>query len=210
MNLLTSPNPTRRAFQAGFTIVELMVAGAIGVVLLGGIMTFTRYAMAAFSGITTQSTINQRAGNVIERIQERVARATVIQCDSAGNTLTLGFDADFSVDSDSDGKPYNDRDRSERFQFLGVNTTNSANCSSNRLLYFPDITKTNNRILVPSGLRDLPGRKIFVVTNENTVIIRFGIADSYAGDRYQAIDIQGMAVTLNRPTSATNFILLQL
>jgi len=208
MRLLASPVPPRPAFRSGFTLVELMVASAIGIFLVGGVMSFSKFALVAFSGITSQSMINQQGGFAIELIQERVRKATSMSNGVAGNTLTLGFDNNYTVDSDGDEKPYNDQDRYERFQFIGVNATNSASCLSNRLVYFPDITKTNQRVLVKSGLRNLPGFKIFQVTNDNTAIIRFGIADAYAGDHYQSIDIQGSAVTLNRPVTGTNFILI--
>ena len=209
MKLLIPQTIYRRSLRSGFTLVEVMVASTISIVLLGGIMSFSRFALVAFSGITTQSMINQQAGIAIELIQFRAARATSLSNGVLGNTLTLGFDSNFAVDSDGDGDPVNDRDYFEKFQFFGLNTTNSAACATNILTYYSDITKTNRKVLVKSGLRDLPGFKIFQVTNDNTVIIRFGIADAYVGDRYQSIDIQGTAVTMNRQVCATNFILIK-
>lgn len=209
MILLNRKKPSSAAFRAGFTLVELMVAGSISVIVMGSIMAFSKFALASFSGITKQSTLNQRAGYAIELIQIRTLKASRIQIDSTGNILTLGFDDNYTVDSDGDGTPYNDSDHSERFQFLGKNSTNFAACLTNRLIYIPNITKTNNKVLVPSGLRDLPGSKLFRVTNDNMVVIRFGIADSTTLDHYQSIDIQGTSVALNRPSSATNFILIK-
>jgi hypothetical protein len=60
-------------------------------------------------------------------------------------------------------------------------------------------------LLVPAGVRNLPGYNIFTVTNRSTTIVRFGVVDGYGRDRYQSIDIQATAVPLNRP-AATNFI----
>lgn len=196
---------TRRLSGAGFTFVELLVATSISILLAVGAMMFANSTVLSISAITAQSTINQQAGNAIEFLQINARLATSISNDTAGNILTLGFDDNFAVDSDADGKPYNDRDHFARFQFLGVNSTNSAACATNRLVYFPNVNSTNKRVLVSAGLRNLPGYKIFNVTNNNTVIIRFGMVDPQAADRYQAIEIQGTAVSLNRPAS-TNLI----
>ena len=168
-------------------------------------MMFANSTILSISAITVQSTINQQAGNAIEFIQMNARLATSISNDTSGNILTLGFDDNFATDSNGDGKTYNDRDHYGRFQFLGVNSTNSAACATNRLIYFPNINSTNKQVLISSGLRNLPGYKIFTVTNNNTVIIRFGMVDPQARDHYQAIEIQGTAVSLNRPAT-TNFI----
>ena len=46
---------------------------------------------------------------------------------------------------------------------------------------------------------------MFTVTNTTTVLIRYVIVDSRAGDYYQSIDTQGAALALNRQAT-TNII----
>jgi type II secretory pathway pseudopilin PulG len=195
-------SPTRKAF--GFTLVEIMVASSIGLLITAGAIVFFQFAGVSMSGATSQSLINQRAGNTIEFIQSRARLATFVSNDASGNTLSLAFDDNTSVDSDGDGRAYNDRDHYERFQFVGVNgSTNST--STNSLVYIPDITSTNLQVLIPSGVHNLPGFNIFTVTNGSTIVVRFSIVDGYGPDRYQTVDIQGTAVPLNR-SSSTNVV----
>jgi len=163
------------------------------------------FAGVSASGITAQNVASAQAGNAIELIQSRTRFATSISNNASGNSLTLGFDDNYAVDSDGDGKAYNDKNHFERFSFLGVNSTNAAACSSNRLVYLPNIASTSNRVLVTRGLRNLPLYNIFTITNQTIAIIRFGIVDRNVRDYYQAIEIQGTAVSLNRPAT-TNLI----
>jgi prepilin-type N-terminal cleavage/methylation domain-containing protein len=202
---LTQKRDLGRRGKAGFTLVEVIVASAVGLLAAGGAMTFSYFVAGSFSGITTQCVLNRQAGYTIELIQSRTRLATTLSNDAAGNVLTMGFDDNPKVDSDGDGTPYNDRNHFEQFKFLGVNTTNSAACASNSLVYIPNTAAAEVRVLIARGARNLPGRKIFAVTNSSCAIIRFGIADYYTRDNYQAIDIQGTAIALNRPAT-TNFV----
>ena len=195
--------------RSGFTLIEMMVSSVCTLIIMAGVMAFIKLGMLSFSGITVQSTINQQAGYAIEFVQSRARLATIIFTnDSAGNILTLGFDDDPLTDSDGDGKPYNDKNHFERFQFIGINSTNATACSSNRLAYFPDISVASSNVLVPMGVRNLPRTNIFTIVNNNTVIINFGIVDSPTLDRYQAIDIQAAAVPLNRPAANATYAIL--
>lgn len=193
-----------RNAKAAFTLVEVVIASAIALLVVGGVMTFLWVSGMSASGITAQSICTQKAGYALEFLKSRVQLAVCVSNDSSGNTLTLGFDDDPQVDSDHDSITYNDRDHFERFQFIGTNSTAIA-ASTNRLIYIPDITRTNQRTLIASGVRNLPGYQIFTVTNLATTVVRFGIVDTYGRDNYQSIDIQATAVPLNRPAT-TNFI----
>jgi len=193
---------TRRN-QSGATLVEMLVAMAIGVLVVAGAMVFIYYAAYAVSGVTAQTLINQQAGNSIEFIQSRVRFATSISNDVSGNILTLGFDDNLTVDSASNGFSTNgiswdDKDHFEQFKFVGVNTTNVSDCTSNQLVYIANTQSNLTKVLVPAGVRNLPGFKIFTMTNQVIAIIRFGIADNYKTDKYQSIDIQSTGVSLNR------------
>jgi hypothetical protein len=184
--------------EAGFTLAELVIASGIGMMVVAGGLSFLFYAGRATAGVSAQTVLNQRGGNAIEFIQSRVRFATFISASSSGNTLTLGFDDNYNADSDGDGKTYNDRDHYEQFNFVGINSTNITDCASNQLIYLANTNSSTQRILIPAGVRNLPGYKIFSLNNSVITIIRFGIADSYSGDHYQAIDLQGTGVSLNR------------
>jgi Tfp pilus assembly protein PilW len=190
------------AARSAFTLVEVMIAVSLALLVMGAVMTFLQFGGTYLSGITAQSVINQQAGNAIEFIQSRTRLATSVSTDSSGNVLTLSFDDDPTVDSDSDGKAYNDKDHFEQFKFLGVN---GSAVSTNSLVYIPNTAAANKQVLIPAGVRSLPGYNIFSVANQASVIIRLSIADAYIGDHFQGIDIQGTAVPLNRPAT-TNFV----
>jgi hypothetical protein len=171
---------------------------------MAGAMTFLWFSGLAVSGVASQALCNQQAGNTIEFIQSRARLAVCVSNDTSGNALTFGFDDNPTVDSNGDGNAVSDKNHYERFQFIGVNGSTN-NPSTNRLVYIPNISDTNRQTLIPAGVRNLPGYKIFTVTNGATTIVRFGIVDGYGPDRYQSIDIQATAVPLNRP-AATNTI----
>lgn len=199
------PRPT---IASAFTLMELMVASSISLLVMAGAMAFAYYSGIYLSGITAQTGLNQRAGNAIEFIQTKARLATSVAIDPSGNVLTFSFDDDPAVDSDvpPDGKTYNDKDHFEQFKFVGTNGTSST-LSSNSLVYvyMPKGGPTNQQVLIPAGVRNLPGFNIFSISNSTTVVIRFGVTDGYLQDHYQSIDIQGTAVPLNRP-AITNFI----
>jgi len=191
--------------RSAFTLVEIMVASSIGLLVIAGAMTFLQFANISLSGTIAQTGMNQQAGNAIEFIQSRVRLATSVSNDASGNVLTMSFDDNPVVDSDGDGIPYNDKDHYEQFQFLGLNGDTNAT-ATNRLIYILNTASpANQQVLIPSGVRNLPGYNIFTVTNKSTVIVRFGVVDTYTFDHYHSIDIQATAVPLNRPAQ-TSFI----
>jgi Tfp pilus assembly protein PilW len=196
-------NATRARARLAFTLVEVIVASALGLLVMGGVMAFMWFCGLGVSGVSAQALSNQRGGNAAEFIQSRARFAINATNDPTGNILTLAFDDYPTNDSDHNGITYDDMDHFERFQFIGINGTN--NSAGNKLIYIPDISKSNQVLLIPAGVRNLPSFPIFTVTNSATTIIRFGIVDGYGRDHFQSIDIQTMAVPLNRP-KATNII----
>src|ERR1044071_2510260 len=110
-----------------------MVAMAIGLMVTAGAAAFFQFAGLSMSGATSQALLNQRAGNAIEFIQGRARFATFVSNDASGNVLSLAFDDNASVDADSDGHAYNDRDHFEQFKFVGTNGTNAI--ATNMLVY---------------------------------------------------------------------------
>jgi prepilin-type N-terminal cleavage/methylation domain-containing protein len=200
----------RAGHGRGFTLMELMVASAIAFIFLTIGAVFVRFASTAISGITSQSVMNDQAGYTVQFIQDRARLATSISNDTSGNILTLGFDDNFSADSNGDGKRYNDRDHYEQFWFIGTSATN---VYTNLLVYLPNgsptntpvLNATNHQVLIASGVRKLLGQNVFSVVSSSIAIIKFGIVDSYDLDHHQSIDIQTTAVPLNR-TDVTNII----
>jgi len=186
-----------------YTLVEIVVASALGLLVIGGAMAFLWFCGLGVSGVSAQALSNQRGGNAAEFIQSRARFAINASNDLTGNILTLAFDDNPTNDSDKNGITYDDMNHFEQFQFIGVNSTN--NFAGNKLIYIPNTTNKNQVVLIPTGVRNLPGYPIFTVTNSATTIIRFGIVDGYGRDHFQSIDIQSMAVPLNRPRS-TNII----
>ncbi len=204
MKLINQPRSGTRQPGSGtraFTLVEVLLASGIVVMILGGAMSFISFATITMSGITAQSTINDQAAHAIALLQSRARIATSVSNDASGTTMTLTFDDNYQLDSSGDKLPYNDKDHVESFKMVGSSTNLLS--STNSLIY----TGSNGlpRVLIPTGVCKLPGRNVFTVTNTDTVLIRFGIVDGYAEDRYQAIDIQTTTVLLNR-RSLTNYI----
>jgi prepilin-type N-terminal cleavage/methylation domain-containing protein len=193
--------------RSAFTLVEILVASSIGLVITAGAMVFMQFAGLSISGSTSQSMINQRAGNAIQFIQNRARSAVFVTNDATGNVLSLAFDDDQEVDSDGDGKTYNDRNHFEQFKFIGVNGTNAV--ATNMLVYIANTAVTNQQVLIAGGVHNLPNCNIFTVTNGSTIVIRFGIVDGYGADRYQSIDVQATAVPLNRAVNKNVITILQ-
>jgi len=185
---------------SAFTLVEIMVASSIGLLVTAGAVMFFQFAGTSMSGATAQSLLNQRAGNAVEFIQSRARLSTFVSNDASGNVLSMAFDDDPAVDSDSDGKSYNDRNHWEQFKFIGVNGSTNG-ISTNLLVYIANTAVTNQQVIIPAGINNLPGYKIFNVVDGSTIVVRFGVVDGYARDRYQSVDIQATAVPLNRAFS---------
>ena len=202
---LQNPHRVHIARRSGFTLVEALVSFGIGMFIAAGAMAFIWFSAIAVSGLGSQSVVSQRAANTMELIESRVRFATSISNDVTGNILTLGFDDNPTNDSDGDGIAYNDRDHYERFQFLGVNSTNTTACASNMLVYYTNINSTASQTLIPAGVRNLPGYNIFSLTNKVILVIRFGVVDTYTGDHFQSDDIEGTAISMNLANN-TNII----
>lgn len=203
MKLLRYCSNSVKRRRIAFTLLEVLVASSCAVLIIACVFVFMNFARVAVSGIMAQTMVSNTAAHAIAFIQSRIRLATSVKTDVSGNTLTLGFDDNYNVDSNSDGLPYNDQDHYETVQFTGTNGTNSANSSSNRLIYTPKVGVSGNSILVPFGVRNLPGLNIFSLGSPNTVILRFGVVDSGTRDRFQSIDIQSTGVSLNRPASSS-------
>jgi len=192
----------RSAGELGYTFVELLVASTCGAVVLASATVFMNFARISSSGIAAQAFVSNSAGHTVEFMQSRIRYATSVAVDPTGNTLTLGFDDDFTVDSDGDGSAYNDQDHYETFQFTGTNTTTASACAGNRIIYTRKAGTSGSTVLMSYGVRNLPTYNIFSIANATTVLIRFGVVDASARDRFQSIDIQATGVPLNRPTSS--------
>jgi len=199
MNLQTHHSLSARS---AFTLPEVLIATALGVLVFTGTMAFMAYAGKSLSGAATQTFLNQQAGTGMELVLSRVRFATGISTDVAQNTLTLGFDDNYGTDgSDDDGKPYNDVDHQELFQFQNGDGDDNT-IADNVLVYIPSAATTNTLL---RSVRKLPGTPVFALTNLSTVVINLGVADAYADDWRQSVELQLIAVPRNR-TSTTNIV----
>ena len=196
-----SLRPGRFLNQSAFTLIEVLVASSAAAIVIAGALAFVNFVRISITGVSSQMMINNSAVNAIAFMRSRIRVASSTTVDANGNTLTLGFDDNYSVDSDGDGSFYNDKDHYETFAFSGTNGTGLTTSASNRIIYTPRVGLTANSTVVPSGVRNLPGRKIFAVSSPGVVVIRFGVVDTKVRDRYQSIDIQATGVSLNRPAS---------
>lgn len=190
------------ANRSAYTLLEVLVASSAAALVIGCALVFMKFARVSVSGILSQAIVSNTSAHAIAHMRRRIQLATSTTTDAAGNTLTLGFDDNYQTDSDGDGSTYNDRDHYETFQFTGTNGTSAAAASSNCLVYTPKVGTPGSSLLVRFGVRNLPSYKIFTIPNPGTVVIRFGVVDINARDRFQSIDIQGTGVSLNRPVSS--------
>jgi prepilin-type N-terminal cleavage/methylation domain-containing protein len=193
----------RFAKRRAFTLVEVLVASSVAGVAIVGTLLFTRFVRISITGVTSQMMVSNAAGNAMATLRSRIRVSTSTTVDATGNTLTLGFDDNNAVDSDGDGSFYNDKDHYETFVFSGTNSTNWATASSNRIIYTPRVGVARTSTLISSGVRNLPNQKIFAVPYPGVVVIRFGVVDVGARDRFQSIDVQATGLSLNRPASNT-------
>jgi hypothetical protein len=187
--------------RSAFTLVEVLISTTLGLMFLTGAMAFMAFAGKSLSGATTQTFLNNEAGNGMELILSRVRLATSITNDASRNTLTLGFDDDFATDRNGDGKPYNDVDHLELFQFQNGDGDDNT-IADNVLVYIPNTATTNTLLRM---VRKLPNTPVFAMTNLSTVLINLGVADTYASDFRQSVELQLIAVPRNR-TATTNVV----
>lgn len=211
---LSESSRRRRTGEAALTLMEVLVATSILMLVMVTTMNYFCVIGRGLSSSTSQCELNWQGGYALQMIQNRVRLATLVSNDSTGNILTIGLDDNPLVDSNGDGIPWNDQDHYEQFIVTNTASTNvttnftiiSGSTGTNMLIYIPDTRYSSNRtVLISSGVRNLPGWNIFTVTNAATVLIRYGITDTYTNDYYESYEIKGCAVALNRKV-ATNTI----
>jgi hypothetical protein len=174
-----------------------MIAAAIVVLLAGVGWVFTESTGRTLSSASNQSEFNQRAGHAAEFLIYRIRMANTVTNDSAGNTLTLSFDDDPTVDSDGDGIKWNDKDHYEEFKYNdtdGVSTT----LLDNTITYKTNNTFTSSTTLVPQSVRKLSSMKIFNLTNQTTVLINFGLLYTNSYAQSQLIEVRTQARLRNK------------
>jgi hypothetical protein len=187
----------RSSRKSGFTILEFVIAVGVALLLTGVFALFSESTGRILASLTQQSAHNQTAGNGVEFMVGRVRQANSVSVDGTGNTLTLSFDDDPSVDSDGDKKAWNDRDHWEQFTYLDSDT-NANTLANNYIVYSPNTNLSATSILVPSSTRKISGLPIFTLASSNTVLINFGLLTTNATPFSQAIEIRTRAVLRNK------------
>ncbi|MBI5774029.1 MAG: prepilin-type N-terminal cleavage/methylation domain-containing protein [Verrucomicrobia bacterium] len=196
-----SPAGCRRARSAAFTLIEAMVATALTTLVVGAGMVFMDFTSRSLAGITKQSELAIKASSVMEFVSARVRVATFVTNDANGLTLTLGFDDDVTVDSNGDGNKYNDTNHHEMFQFRNGDGSD-VSVTDNVLIYKTNAGGTVTNYLIKEGVRKVyPATNIFSITNTGKlrpiVVIRYGLMDSYSGDRWQSIEVDSRVMRRN-------------
>ena len=181
---------------AGFTVAEFTVAMGLAVLITGMFAVFSEGTGRSMASLTMQSSLNQVAGNGTEFIISRIRLANTGQVDTAGNTLTLGFDDNPDVDSDGDKIAWNDRDHYAQFQFVDLDGF-STTLDNNEMIYRTNTSNTASTVLVPASLRRLSSLPFFQITN-STVLINFGLLSTNDRAMSQAIEIRTKALMRNR------------
>ena len=174
--------------RQGFTLVEMLIASAIIVLVIGAFAVFMQATGVSLVNVTSQSTFNQEAGTAAELIVSRVRLANTASNSSSGEILTLSFDDDPEADSNGDQIPWNDIDHYEQFQFL--DTDGSATTLNDNQLVYQETIGGSSRVLVRNGVRKLPAEPVFLVTNQATVLVNFGLLATNENARSQAIEIR--------------------
>ena len=191
-----SETRNRNARASAFTITEIVIAVAITVLGAGAFMVFSESTGKTLLSLSTQSAQNQTVGNAVEQMIARIRLANTASVDVAGNTLTLGFDDDLTLDSDGDGFNWNDQDHFEQFQFVNADS-NMATLGDNKIVYLTNTTSSTSFDVVPTSTRKLNGLPIFTLTN-STILINFGLLATNATPFSQQIEIRTKAMMRNR------------
>lgn len=202
-----APCLSPRLRRRGFTLMELLVAIGISVLILAGIAAFLKLAGASLSSTATQTFINYRTSSASEFLFSKIRFATAVSAggDASGKTLRIGIDENYAVDSvkDDDKIPYNDADHYEIFQFQNGDG-NDSTVADNRLIHKTNELSNAYTVLISTGVRALPGKKIFLVDTQTFLVqVNFAVVDAYARDGYQACDIQGALIPRNRTPTST-------
>ena len=182
---------------AAFTLVEMIIAVALGVLVSGIFVLFSESTGRTLVSLTSQSSHNQAAGNGAEFMISRVRLANSASVDASGNTLTLSFDDNPDVDSNADKIKWNDQDHFELFQYKdsdGIATT----LGDNIIIYKPNTNQSASSTLIPNSTRKISSLPIFSIVGSNTVLINFGLLTTNSSPFSQAIEIRTRAVLRNK------------
>jgi hypothetical protein len=198
MNSVVRTSGPARRFTRAFTVMEMTVASAMVAIIVAGLFAGTTFFTNSLQAVTRQNLLNDRAAAASEFILSRVRLAMTMTNDASGNMLTLEFDDDPAVDSNGDGKTYNDTNHVERFIFLSGDGDDGTT-ANNRLVHVPNVSASVTNTLLSEGVRKLTSLKVFTLTNQNAVLINFGLIGDDGKGRYQAVEIRTRAVRRNKP-----------
>ncbi len=183
LSILTTSVRTRgRVRRAAFTLVELMVAMGVAAIVLGSVAAFSITGMRTVEHIATQATITQNIGETHGLLSENIRSAVGMAVADSGNQLNLAFDDNPAADSNGDGIPYNDTNRTARFNFLNGDG-NDSTTTNNSFVFIRDTSLINQvKVLLPDGVRKLPGLPVFATVGTNGMLrINLGVLDNAGG-----------------------------
>jgi prepilin-type N-terminal cleavage/methylation domain-containing protein len=196
MNAALRHHPPR-AGRSAFTVTELLVAVAIASVILAAVSVFFTTGMRTVQQIATQAIATRGLAETQARLGENVRAAISLTVANNGNHLTLAFDENPAADSNGDGDPYNDTNRVARFEFRNGDGRD-ATTTNNSLVLIPNTTLTNEfRVLLPAGVRKLPGLPVFTLASTNRVQINLGTVDNVGNSKTQNAEMKATLVRRN-------------
>jgi hypothetical protein len=172
---------------------------AVGVLALlaTAALVFVESTGRTLNAVTLQSDLNQAAGHTAEFILQRIRLANSATNDILGNTLTLSFDDNPTVDSNADGMTWNDQNHFERFSFSDGDGLLST-LTNNVISYKTNINTSYTTNLITSSVRKLGISKVFAVTNGSTVQVTFGLLTTNSYRMSQMIEIRTTARLRNK------------
>jgi len=185
-----------RRHLRGFTFHELLVATAVLTLVVGAFAVFLRATGVSIVNVTNQSTFNQEAGHATEFIISRIRLANTASNAASGDLLTLSFDDNPDADSNGDKLTWNDLDHFEQFRFEP--TDGNADTLENNRITYQAAPGAGFKPLIQGGVRRLPGQPVFSITNQASVLVRFGLLYTNENVRSQAIEIMTEGRLRNR------------
>lgn len=80
-----------RTRQSGFTLVEMFISIAVGLVVIGAIMTLAVISAQNFAATANYVQMNDQSRNALDRISREIRNATALQSFSTNNPQYLVF-----------------------------------------------------------------------------------------------------------------------
>jgi type II secretory pathway component PulJ len=190
----------RRLGCAGLSLVEMLVATAIGLVGVATFLSFNRFQLFALQDQTKQIDLQKTARDVVDLFAREIRRAGMDpKCSGTFSAIALAKSYEVQVKADLDSSGAIDgvnENVTYRFNFAGQRVERVTTTSVERLLSGFDFTGSSIRYFDSSGV-ELPGSSGLSAAQRDT-IRRVRIELRLTGDTAdpnKASDLQAFAAT---------------